>query len=149
MTVEPGRQGLELLLSGLLGIGLGVVYDLGRALRREHPGATIPADGTFALVFFLTLWLSGIYMGGLRLYHCLGIGLGAAGYFLTLSAGITGAFRGVFRFFGRLRTALGRTAKKTGRFLKKLAKKLFPSTAIWGTIGKASTLRTRRREPRP
>ena len=149
MTVEPGRQGLELLLSGLLGMGLGLVYDLGRALRREHPGAMIPADGAFALIFFLTLWLSGIYMGGLRLYHCLGIGLGAAGYFLTLSPWITEAFRAVFRFFGRVTGTLRKTVKKTGRFLKKLAKKLFPSTAIWSTISRASTLRTRRREPRP
>ena len=77
MTVEVGRQGLEFFWAAVLGVGLGVFYDLGRALRREKPGLTVPVDAVFAVIFFLSLWLTSVYTRGLKLYQCLGIFLGA------------------------------------------------------------------------
>ena len=149
MSVETGRQGLQMLIALGLGTGLGLLYDLGRAIRREKRRAGLAVDAAFALVFFLTLWLSGIYLGGLRGYHCLGMGLGAAGYFLTLSPRIVAGLRRVLRCFRRLFRAVGNAGKKSGRFLKKYAKKLFPTPGNWGTINGTFMPRARRRGQRP
>lgn len=134
MTVEVSRQALEFFGSAALGIALGLVYDLGRVLRREKHGLTIPVDLLFALVFFLSLWLLSVYVMGLRLFHCLGVFLGAGAYFLTLSPLVVRLGRKGLRALGRL---LGKTlvpVKKTVDFLRKLVKKCFPYSGKWGTI---------------
>ena len=38
MSVEVGRQSAEFFLAAVTGIGLGLLYDLGRGIRRERPG---------------------------------------------------------------------------------------------------------------
>lgn len=134
MTVEVSRQGLEFLWAALLGIGLGFVYDLGRALRREKPGLTVPVDAVFALIFFLSLWMTSIYTRGLKLYQCMGVFLGAGLYFLTVSPPLLRLWRSGLRHLARLRQKFRRVRKKSAVFLQKLVKKLFPSLGKWGTI---------------
>lgn len=129
MTVDVSRQALEFAVSGGLGLVLGVLYDLGRALRREHRALTIPADLGFGLLFFLSVWILSLYTYGLRLYTCLGIFLGAAVYFLTLSPPLLRLFRRCFQGMGQLLRKIFRFMKKSGIFLRKHAKKLFSS---WG-----------------
>ena len=148
MTVDVGRQGLELLLAAALGVGLGLLYDMGRALRRQRIGWTAPADLLFALVFFLVLWLTGIYAGGLRLFHCLGIGLGACVYFLTLSPHTVRIFRRFFRSLGCIVRKIRARGAKGANILQKHAKKLFPYRRKWSTILETSRPWKRRREPR-
>lgn len=134
MSVELSRQTAEFFCAAGLGIALGLFYDVGRALRRERPGLTVPVDLSFGLIFFLTLWLTSIYTRGLRLYQCLGVFLGAGLYFLTVSPFLLRFWRRVFHCFGRLIPGIFTPVKKSMRFLRKLAKKLFPSSGKWGTI---------------
>lgn len=134
MTVELSRQAAEFFWAAALGLGLGLIYDMGRALRREKPRLTIPVDVLFALVFFLGLWLTSIYTQGLRLYQCLGVFLGAGVYFLTLSPFLVRLWRRGLRAVGRLARGILKPMKKSVYFLRKLAKKLFPSSGKWGTI---------------
>lgn len=135
MTETLSRQALEFLAAGGLGMLLGLLYDLGRGLRREKPGLTVLMDILFALVFFLGLWLMSIYTWGLRLYQVLGAALGGSLYFLTVSPVMLGLFRKLFRGMGRIWAFALSPAKKSVTFLKKLLKKLFPSVRKWGTIG--------------
>ena len=134
MTVDPGRQGMEFLWAALLGIGLGFLYDLGRGVRREKPRLTVPVDMLFSLVFLLSLSLTAVYTRGLRLYQCLGVFLGAGAYFVTVSPSILRQWRRFLRGIGRGCGKIRRTVKKSMVFLRKLAKKLFPSSWKWGTI---------------
>ncbi len=135
MTVEVSRQALDFAAFWGLGLALGLCYDLGRALRREHPGLTVPADLLFGLLFFLSVWLLSLSAYGLRLYLCLGLFLGATLYFLTLSTPLLGLFRRGLRGLGRLGRKILRPLKKSGCFLRKHAKKLFSS------LGKSVTIK--------
>jgi len=134
MTVELSRQGAEFFWAALTGLGLGLIYDLERALRREHEKLTVPADGLFALLFFLALALTAVYTRGLRLYQGLGIFLGAGLWFLTLSPRFVVLCRRGIRRMARGLGAIRRGAKKTVCFLRKTAKKLFPFEGKWSTI---------------
>ncbi len=130
-----GTQVKEFLLSGGLGLGLSLCYDWGRAHRRIFPKLTLPVDMLFALLFFLCLMLLSIYTRGLKLYQILGLGLGAALYFLALSSWI---LRPLLVLLGKIR-GLGKFGAKVKKkiiiFLRKLRKKLFPSSEKWSTIG--------------
>lgn len=159
MSVTVGRQGLEFLWAAALGVGLGFLYDMGRALRRERQRLTVPVDILFALVFFLCLWLSSIYTRGLRLYQCLGVGLGAAAYFLTAGPHLLRLWRRLLRLLGRmkrrLRELLGHLGgkllfpvKKSAGFFQKLVKKLFSSLEKWSKIEKVSVPSKRREQQR-
>lgn len=134
MTVAVSRQALEFFGSAGLGVALGLLYDLGRALRRQRRRLTAPVDVLFALVFFLSLWLLSVYVQELRLFHCLGIFLGGAVYFLTLSPLVVRLAQGGLRAMGWLLGKVLLPVKKSVFFLRKLAKKLFPSSGKWGTI---------------
>lgn len=134
MIRSLSQQGLFLGVSVALGILLGLLYDLGRALRRVHTRLTLPVDTLFALAFLLTLLLTGLYTGGLRLYELLGICLGAGGYFLTLSPRFLALQLWIFRATRRFFRCLLMPLKKTVCFLRKVVKKLFPSSKKWGTI---------------
>ena len=79
-----GSQGLGLLWAVALGAALGILYDLGRGLRRAWSGCTVPMDLLFSVLFLLSLMGLALYTGGLRIYQLLGLGLGAAAYFLTV-----------------------------------------------------------------
>ena len=135
MTVEVSRQALDFAAFWGLGLALGLCYDLGRALRREHPALTVPVDFLFGLLFFLSVWVLSLYTYGLRLYLCLGVFLGAALYFLTLSAPLLRLFRRGLQGLGRLGRKILQPLKKSGDFLRKHAKKLFSS------LGKSVTIK--------
>ncbi len=148
MTVELGRQTWEFFLAAGLGLGLGVLYDLGRGIRRERPRLTPAVDIGFALCFFLGLWLTAIYTDGLRLYQAMGCFLGAAAYFLTVSPPLLGLWRRGLRGLGRLGRRCALPMKKSVYFLRKVAKKLFPSSGKWGTIKEIPLSPKRLREKR-
>lgn len=134
MIEALSRQALDFLWAGAAGVFLGAFYDLLRSLRRCFQKTTLPADMLFSLVFFLSLLALSLYTGGLRLYQCLGLGLGAALYFLTVSSYLLRLFG---LFWGLLRALLRKARqilKKTLGFLKKNTKKLFPSSAKSGTM---------------
>lgn len=134
MSVDLSVQAVEFFGAAGLGIILGVLYDLGRALRREHPKLTILVDIIFALIFFMAMGLTAIYTHGFRLYQGLGTFLGAGLYFLTVSPWFVRLWRRFFRSLRRLLRTFLLPAKKSVFFLRKLAKKLFPSSGKWGTI---------------
>lgn len=129
-----GTQTREFLISGALGLGLALLYDWGRVHRRVFPKLAVPVDLFFALIFFLVLMLTSIYSRGLTLYQLLGMGLGAALYFLAISPWL---MRPLFALLGKIRglgKALKNKMKKFVIFLRKLEKKLFPSSGKWSTI---------------
>lgn len=134
MSVEVGRQSAEFFLAAVTGIGLGLLYDLGRGIRRERPGFTVVVDILFALALFLTLCLTAVCTRGLRLCQCLGIFLGAGIYFLTASPLVLRLWRRFLRMLARGREKILRTLKKTVCFLRKLAKKLFSTWRKWSTM---------------
>lgn len=122
------------LISGGLGLGLGLCYDWGRVHRRVFPMLTLPVDILFAVLFFLALILTAIYSRGLKLYQLLGLGLGSALYFLLFSPWFLRPLGAVLRGIRRLGQKAKRGLKKIVNFLRKLEKKLFPSWKKWGTI---------------
>ena len=113
MIQETSRQAAEFFWAAVLGIGLGVLYDMGRAVRREKPRLTIAVDILFAAAFFLSLWLTSIYTWGLRLYQCLGVFLGSSIYFLTLSPVLVRVFRRMLRGIRRVLGKMLLPAKKS------------------------------------
>ena len=97
MIQPPSAQGMALFWAVLAGIGLGVLYDLGRGLRQTRHALTVPMDLLFSLCFLLSLMALSLYTGGLRIYQCLGIISGGGLYFLTLSPPLLRLWR---RFLG-------------------------------------------------
>ena len=99
------------LTSVLLGAGMGVVYDLFRALRIIFPpaardGAVLVQDILFVLIcgfgLFCFATLEG--RGQLRFFMVFGSGLGFVLYILTIGNFITGVLRRVFSaVYGSLR----------------------------------------------
>lgn len=57
-----GSQGLGLLWAVALGAALGVLYDLGRGLRRAWSGCTVPMDLLFSVLFLLSLMGLALYL---------------------------------------------------------------------------------------
>ena len=125
MSVEVGRQSAEFFLAAVTGIGLGLLYDLGRGIRRERPGFTAVVDILFALALFLTLCLTAVCTRGLRLYQCLGIFLGAGIYFLTASPLVLRLWRRFLRMLARGREKILRTLKKLCVFCENSQKNSF------------------------
>lgn len=104
MRVYVGQQLLWFCISGGTGAGLGLLYDLFRALRRKKKPLTPLLDFLFAVVFFLSLMALALYTPRLRIYQCAGIVLGGALYFLTISPFLLRVF---LRGLGLIGRALG------------------------------------------
>ena len=70
MELPVARQAAEFALSGLLGVALGLWYDLLRALRRRWPWLTVLADGLYCLTVLTALLAFALDVGHgmLRLY---------------------------------------------------------------------------------
>lgn len=90
LILPLGDQLRVLVQSVLLGVLIGLVYDLFRALRRYFrlaSLATAVCDTLFWLLVFALLFLFGIAVaaGQNRYYVWLGLGLGAVCYFWALS----------------------------------------------------------------
>lgn len=134
MKVALGSQALNLAMAAACGVGLGLGYDLGRSLRRTFPGCALGVDFLFALGLFLVLCATSLYTGGLRIYQCLGILLGAGGYFFALSRWVLGRFCHILGRFCRIFSKFCSSMKKSLKILRKVAKKFFPYRTKWSTI---------------
>ena len=143
-----GSQGLGLLWAVTLGAALGLLYDLERGFRRLWPGCTVPMDLLFSLLFLLSLLGLALYTGGLRIYQLLGLGLGAAAYFLGASPLVLSLWQRVLGGLGRMGRRIRDRWKKTVIFLRKLAKKLFSTSWKWGTINVIPFLPERKSTPK-
>ena len=55
MILPLDAQGMSLLWAVLVGLGLAILYDLGRGLRQAWHGLTVPLDLLFSLCFLLGL----------------------------------------------------------------------------------------------
>lgn len=130
-----GNQARLFLISGGVGLGLGLCYDWGRCHRRVFPGLTVPVDVLYGLVLFLVLMLTAIYSRGLKLYQVLGMVLGGGLYFFLFSSWMLRPLRAILGQFRHIMAAVRTGAKKSVNFLRKLRKKLFSSGAKWSTIG--------------
>lgn len=89
MSISLSGQLLSLAAGLLLGVGVGLLYDLLRQLRLLAPRRWMAEglDLLFWLLACLALFLCGILFGGgqVRLYMVLWLTLGAAAYFAALS----------------------------------------------------------------
>ena len=134
MILPLDAQGMSLLWAVLVGLGLAILYDLGRGLRQTWHGLTVPLDLLFSLCFLLGLLGLSLYTGGLRIYQCLGIITGGGLYFLTLSPPILRLWRRFLGVLAALFRKIRTQCKKSVIFLRKLEKKLFSTSWKWGTI---------------
>lgn len=134
MTLSLTAQTVKFLIALGLGVVLGILYDFGRAIRRVAPILTLPVDILFGLTVFLALFLTSLYTGGLTLYQLLGIMGGGGLWFLTLGRIVLRMLVGLLLRFRRQMGILWSGGKKSVKFLRKLVKKLFPSSRKWGTI---------------
>lgn len=134
MTLSLTAQTVKFLIALGLGGVLGILYDFGRAIRRVAPILTLPVDILFGLTVFLALFLTSLYTGGLTLYQLLGIMGGGGLWFLTLGRIVLRMLVGLLLRFRRQMGILWSGGKKSVKFLRKLVKKLFPSSRKWGTI---------------
>ncbi|MCI7767655.1 MAG: spore cortex biosynthesis protein YabQ [Oscillospiraceae bacterium] len=139
------RQAELFLLSVLLGGGMGVLYDVFRALRAIFPplGRVVPTavcDIIFLLLCGLGIFLFSILCGDglVRGYYLLGAFLGMTIYLLTAGTVVIGIIRtvfgGIYRVLGGILRRLGKplaglfkkiSTKKGYKFVTN-AKKLFP-----------------------
>lgn len=89
MSISLSGQLLSLAAGLLLGVGVGLLYDLLRQLRLLAPRRWMAEglDLLFWLLACLALFLCGILFGGgqVRLYMVLWLTLGATAYFAALS----------------------------------------------------------------
>ena len=89
MSISLSGQLLSLAAGLLLGVGVGLLYDLLRQLRLLAPRRWMAEglDLLFWLLACLALFLCGILFGGgqVRLYMVLWLTLGATAYFAVLS----------------------------------------------------------------
>ena len=122
------RQAELFLLSVLLGGGMGVLYDVFRALRAIFPpmGRTVPTavcDVIFLLLCGLGIFLFSVMAGDgqVRGYYLLGAFLGMIIYLLTAGTVIIGVIRTVF---GAVYRALGGIIRKIGKPIVGLIKKI-------------------------
>ncbi len=106
MSISLSGQLLSLAAGLLLGVGVGLLYDLLRQLRLLAPRRWMAEglDLLFWLLACLALFLCGILFGGgqVRLYMVLWLTLGATAYFAALS--------------GKMRRLLAALARGSGKF---------------------------------
>lgn len=107
------RQTELFLLSVLLGAGLGVLWDVFRAVRAIFPvmGKALPTaicDGLYLILCGIGIYIFSLLAGDgqVRGYYWLGAFLGAVIYLLTAGTVVIGIIRGIFggiyRFLGSI-----------------------------------------------
>ncbi len=110
MSISLSGQLLSLAAGLLLGVGVGLLYDLLRQLRLLAPRRWMAEglDLLFWLLACLALFLCGILFGGgqVRLYMVLWLTLGATAYFAVLS--------------GKMRRLLAALAQGIGKIFRVL-----------------------------
>lgn len=130
MGTDPSVQARELLSALLLGVGLGLLYDLLRLPRRqggERLGAVL--DGLFAMLagtaaFLHAMGAAGARMGIWRLAAAL---LGFLLYLDALSPAVLPLLEKCFRLISKII----RLFKKFEKNMWKSAKKIFPNLREW------------------
>ncbi len=135
-------------LSLLLGAGLGLWYDLLRAVRVQHkaPALTYVLDVLFWLPAALSLFSLGMGAGAgqLRLFMLLAAGLGALLYLHWLSPGILPGLckfcAGIAKTVALPGKVLSRT-KNSWKKSRRSEKKVFPNAKKWATM-KGSEIKT-------
>ena len=100
MELPVSMQAGEFLTAVLLGVGLGLCYDLMRGPRNLVKKLTWLMDLFFCGVFFYSLlWLWLVACEGLIRGYCfLGMGLGMTLWFLTLSSFVLRIWVAILRF---------------------------------------------------
>lgn len=134
MEQPVSLQLLQLGAAVLTGAALGVLYDLLRVLRRRGRHTAL-FDGVFCLALLCTLLLFAFYpgRGELRIFMLIGIGAGAALYFLMVSPLTVRLFDGILRlllwpwrqflrFFRFVLQKIKESTRKTVAFVKKSVK---------------------------
>ena len=87
MELPLSLQGVQFLLSALVGLAYGIHYDILRGLRRTLPAAKHLLDFWFALTFLIGNLLLALYVGNgeYRIFMLLGTALTMVVYFVTIS----------------------------------------------------------------
>lgn len=125
------RQTELFLLSVLLGGGLGVLWDVFRAIRAIFPlmGKTVPTaicDGLYLVLCGMGIYIFSLILGDgqVRGYYWLGAFLGAVIYILTAGTLVIGIIRRIFGTVYRIvGGALRKAAKPFSRMFQKIGTK--------------------------
>ena len=125
------RQTELFLLSVLLGGGLGVLWDVFRALRAIFPvmGKAVPTavcDGLYLILCGIGIYIFSLVMGDgqVRGYYWLGAFLGAVIYILTAGTVVIGIIRWIFgTVYGLLGRIIWKASKPFVRMFRKIGTK--------------------------
>lgn len=122
------RQTELFLLSVLLGAGLGVLWDVFRAVRAIFPvmGRTVPTaicDGLYLILCGIGIYIFSLLAGDgqVRGYYWLGAFLGAVIYILTAGTVVIGIIR---RVFGTIYRLLGGAFRKAAKPFVRMYQKI-------------------------
>ena len=123
MELPLSLQGVQFLLSALVGLAYGIHYDILRGLRRTLPAAKHLLDFWFALTFLIGNLLLALYVGNgeYRIFMLLGTALAMVVYFVTISRFFLLVFTKFWQF---LTFPLRFICKSCKKFLRKLLKKV-------------------------
>lgn len=122
MELPIALQALQFAISGAAGLGLGLIYDLLRALRRRNRRLAILLDLLFCAMALLLFLLLALYPGHgiLRLFMLGGIGLGMILWFLTASRPFLAILDKLLTLLSRVIRLLLAPLVKICKFLKNL-----------------------------
>ncbi len=137
-AVPISEEARLFLMSCLLGVPLGMLFDLFRTLRAllpHHPVIVFLEDAFFSICFCVSLQLYASAFGqdALRWYYALGALLGLALWLLTLGALWMRLLRGIRRMLGKILHSFGRIMQKTARLFVRNTKKSDPAEKIGET----------------
>ena len=135
MELPVNVQGWEFLVSVLLGVGLSLVYDLLRGVRRFWPKGTWLMDLVFGLFLLLGILWYMLYPGAgrFRMHGAAGMGLGAAAWFLAISPVFLPLWRGILRLCGRMLRLLFGPVTWILKILRQITKKYFSRISLLNT----------------
>jgi spore cortex biosynthesis protein YabQ len=142
MEVDIAEQALSLMGALVLGLGLGLVYDLFRAMRVRFPAPLLGGflDVLFWAVATVSLFVWSVVSGGgvVRVYIALGMLAGCWVYFQTLSSPILSIIYHIMDICSRLAHILSAPARFFLRQTKKFLlffKNHFHYWQLWYKIG--------------
>lgn len=138
MGIDLWDQAATFLGAALMGMGVGLVYDLFRTLRRR---VRLPLLGPALDLLFWLLVTAGIFLyavafggGRVRIYMVIALFLGAVAYFLALSPPallLAGLLADALAALWRLATLPLRLFNTLGKKMKKAAKNYFHYRREW------------------
>ena len=136
MELPVSLQTVQLVLSIVLGIGLGIYYDLLRAVRERLRFLTHLLDFLFCFGTLIAALLFALYagFGEFRLFFFVGIGGGLILWFLTLSHPFRWVLRKILRLILTPIRLLWHFLKKICKKIKEIAKNVFSTAQKWFMI---------------